>query len=253
MIIYFSGTGNSKLLAHYLAEKLNDKIIDLGSVIDKPEKWHFSSKSPFVFVCPIYAWQIPRKISHILANATFEGNDAAYFFVTMGGQYAAADKYIYKILSNKLNILGFKGITMPDNFTIVFKAPVEDEAIACIERSINDVDRYIELIKDRKLLPSSDHHFWDNFLSETINNCFYRFMLDSCSFGCNDNCIKCKQCINDCPCKNITLKDNKIAFGNNCMFCLKCINLCPVKAITYKNKPLKKGNYKCPEIEKITS
>ena len=47
MIIYFSGTGNSKLLAHYLAEKLNDKIIDLGSVIDKPKKWNKEKKFSF--------------------------------------------------------------------------------------------------------------------------------------------------------------------------------------------------------------
>ena len=253
MIIYFSGTGNSKLIANFMADKLSEDICDLGNLIDQPEKWHFFSRSPFIFVCPIYAWQIPKKISLILSNAVFEGNKDAYFFVTMGGQHAAADRYIHKLLDGKLNILGFRGIIMPDNFTIYFKAPGVDEAISCIKHSLHDLEHFIALIKDRKPLPSVDHHFIDNFLSGTINKYFCKFMLDQSSFNCNDNCIKCNRCIDGCPCKNIILKDNMITFGNNCMLCLKCINLCPVSAITYKNKPLRKGNYKCPNIEKITS
>ena len=52
MIIYFSGTGNSKYVADMLSEQLNDQSIDAGKMIKSGIKGEFESKHPWVFVAP---------------------------------------------------------------------------------------------------------------------------------------------------------------------------------------------------------
>ena len=66
MIIYFSGTGNSKFVAEYLADKLEDSILSLNKVIKNGEKLVCTSEKPYIIVAPIYAWRFPGKIEEIL-------------------------------------------------------------------------------------------------------------------------------------------------------------------------------------------
>lgn len=48
-----------------------------------------------------------------------------------------------------------------------------------------------------------------------------------------EKCITCKQCINDCPVKDIILEDNKAHIKNEaCIKCGHCIAVCPTKAIS---------------------
>ena len=48
MILYFSGTGNSKYAADVIAELTGDEIVSLGDVIKNGERAVFKSQKPFV-------------------------------------------------------------------------------------------------------------------------------------------------------------------------------------------------------------
>lgn len=48
-----------------------------------------------------------------------------------------------------------------------------------------------------------------------------------------EKCIACKQCINDCPTRDILLKDGKAHIKNEaCIKCGHCIAICPVDAVS---------------------
>ena len=68
MILYFTGTGNSEFVARRIAEKTGDEIINLFEKIRTGDYSRISSKTPFVFVVPTYAWQIP----HIVRDWTYK-------------------------------------------------------------------------------------------------------------------------------------------------------------------------------------
>ena len=57
MILYFSGTGNSKWVASLLAKKLNDKSYDICTIDDEID---LSQEKQIGFVFPVYAWNVPE-------------------------------------------------------------------------------------------------------------------------------------------------------------------------------------------------
>ena len=59
MIIYFSGTGNSRFVAEYFAKELQDEVVNAGEWIKAGKKGAFLSDKPYIFVSPIYSWRMP--------------------------------------------------------------------------------------------------------------------------------------------------------------------------------------------------
>ena len=82
MIIYFSGTGNSKYCAERLGELLEDRVVDSGRYIRERKKGKFCSTKPYVFCAPIYASYIPLIFERFLKSSEFEGSKEFYFVIT---------------------------------------------------------------------------------------------------------------------------------------------------------------------------
>ena len=100
MIIYFSGTGNSRYAAELINSEISDKILCLNDAVNTGFQQKFNSDKPFVIVCPTYAWRIPRVVENTIKNSTFAGNKNIYFVLTCGagaGNAAATQKkYVMK-------------------------------------------------------------------------------------------------------------------------------------------------------------
>ena len=73
MILYFSASGNSKYIAEYLAKQIGDKTISLNQRIKTHDYSELSSDTPFILVCPIFAWRIPRIVEDYLKAIKFSG------------------------------------------------------------------------------------------------------------------------------------------------------------------------------------
>ncbi len=58
MVFYFSGTGNSQLVAVRIAEMTGDKAVSINRYMKKGEKAVFRSERPLVFVAPVYSWRL---------------------------------------------------------------------------------------------------------------------------------------------------------------------------------------------------
>ena len=52
MIVYFSGTGNSRYAAALLADRLGDDLLDAGAWIKEKKRADLTSDKPWVFVGP---------------------------------------------------------------------------------------------------------------------------------------------------------------------------------------------------------
>lgn len=89
MILYFSASGNSRFVAESVAEMLSDDMVCLNERIKKKDYSEIHSDRPFILVCPVFAWRIPKIVEEYLKNTTLSGNDKVLkdFKVTYVGKY----------------------------------------------------------------------------------------------------------------------------------------------------------------------
>ena len=62
MILYFSGTGNSKYVAKRIADALGDEILNLNDRIKASDTSPVETDERLIIVTPTYAWRIPRVV-----------------------------------------------------------------------------------------------------------------------------------------------------------------------------------------------
>ena len=117
MILYFSGTGNSRFVAQKIGSVTGDQIISINERLKQGNTEPLRSNSPFVFVCPTYAWRIPRIVENYITKVAFSGTKKVYFFLTCGTHTLNAVRYVKKLCRNKgFDLLGFDEILMPENY-----------------------------------------------------------------------------------------------------------------------------------------
>ena len=154
MIFYFTGTGNSRFAADLLAQKLSDQVVSLNQVFREKQPLTFSSQSPFVVVCPIYAWRLPRPVEEFLSQAEFTGSSKFYLVATMGASYGGAGVYAQRKLAEKsIDYMGLAGVVMPDNYLISFQMPSQQEALSILRASLPTLDQIAQTIAAGKPFP----------------------------------------------------------------------------------------------------
>jgi len=250
MIVYFSGTGNSRFAAEYLAAKLKDEILDAGQQIRTGERGTLVSDRPWIFVAPIYAWRMPRIFYDYLSQTRFEGNNNAYFILTCGGDMGNADRFAAE-LCGKINLQyhGTLELVMPDNYIIMFRAPEAAEAHNIITKAKPALDAAAEQIKQKEDFPARKAGFLDKVKSGAINEGFYKMYVKADAFYSTNACTGCGVCVARCPLNNMKLTDKKVTWGTQCTHCMACICGCPVQAIEYGKKSRGKTRYQCPKDE----
>ena len=249
MIFYFSGTGNSKYCADMLADKLEDIVINTADFIKKDGK--FNSDKPLIFVCPTYAWKIPKVFADFIKKSNFSGNNNAYFIMTCGGETGNAQKEITDLCMQKGFIYrGLLPIVMPDNYIVLFPAPKEEQISQMIEKAHKKINDNINIIKKLGNFKPLNTNAFDNLKSGAINTGMYKFFIKTKKFKVENTCISCGKCEKVCPLNNIKLINNKPVWGNDCTHCMACISYCPVSAIDYGKATKGKRRYTCCEYKK---
>ena len=250
MILYFTGTGNSKFVADYLAEKLEDDVISLNSIIKNGETLVCKSEKPYIIIAPIYAWRLPAVVEETIKNAQLGGCKKVYCVATMGENSGNADKYIKKIISDKgMNFTGFIGVAMQNNYLFMEKMPKAKEAGKALKLVIPKLDRIAAAIKSGESLKKDDKTPMAAFMSSAVNAGFNRFMVKKQELAADKDCISCGRCEKLCPVNNIKMEKGKPKFLGNCCGCLACLHHCPKQAINVKNQTQDKGRYVCPEYK----
>ena len=97
MVLYFSGTGNSRYAAKLIAKTIDDDFVSINDYIKKGEPPELLSDKPYVFVCPAYAWRLPRVVERFIKDAVFNGSRKAYFVMTCGSETGNAAFYAEKL------------------------------------------------------------------------------------------------------------------------------------------------------------
>lgn len=244
MILYFSGTGNSRYIAKRAAQKTGQETLCLNAEIKAGDYSEIVTGEDVVLVTPTYAWRIPTVVSDYIKRVKLVGAKRIWFIMTCGGEIGNAAKYNSALAkAKKLRYMGTAGILMPENYIAMFGVPEKEKAREIVSKSEPDIKKALDCIANGRELAVPRNNLYDRFMSSAVNVMFYPLCVKDKAFVASDECIGCGKCVKLCPLNNIRLEENKPVWGGNCTHCMACISYCPTKAIEYGKKSVGKPRY----------
>ncbi|MDO4380951.1 MAG: EFR1 family ferrodoxin [Clostridia bacterium] len=244
MVLYFSGTGNSRFVARKISLSLGDELVDLGKRIREGDISTLSDEKRFVFVVPTYAWRIPHLVEKFIEKAMFDGTKKVWFVMTCGGEIGNAEKYLLSLCEKKgFEYMGVYPVVMPENYVAMFSVPDEKASVEIIKSAEPKIQNAAFLIGENKKFPQPRNNLYDRFMSGPVNQIFYSVFVKADAFTAGEKCIGCKKCEKLCPLNNIKIQNGRPVWGKNCTHCMACICLCAEEAIEYGKKSQGKRRY----------
>lgn len=244
MILYYTGTGNSRYAALKIAESIGDEAIDLFEKLRTGDVSPLCSDKPWVIVTPTYAWRIPRIVKQWLDNAELQGSRDMYFVMTCGSEIGNAASYIEKWCAEKgFAFMGCAEVVMPENYIAMFDAPDKKEEAEIIVRANGSISSAAKVISENGHIPPKPVGLLDRIYSSAVNKVFYPMFVHAKKFYTTDACIGCGKCVSLCPTNNIRIENGKPIWEDNCTHCMACICRCPTEAVEYGNIAKGKRRY----------
>lgn len=248
MIIYFTGTGNSRYVSIRLAELTEDEVVDAACYTREGKSAEFTKPGTYVFVSPVYVSAPPRAFLDFIRLSRFPDNVRAYFVMVCTSYMGASPAYCRKLSEEKsFTYLGTAMVCMPQNYLIYWKTYGDAENRGKIRRALPAIERIADTIRGGAELPAPKMAAWEYLSTKLVVGLYYRYFIKAGPFHATDACIGCGRCAAVCPLGNIVLGDSRPIWGRNCTHCMACINLCPKQAIEYGGKTAGKLRYPGPE------
>ena len=260
MILYFSGTGNSRQVAMTLSGILGDKAMEMT-----PDMRHGkripTTDNRVIWVFPIYSWGVPPYVDEVIKGSGISNGNATlthHAVVTCGDDCGLADRMWRKAIRSRGWTDGtVQSVRMPNNYVAmkgfdVDSKELEAEKLAAFPvRIAHAADTIVksELNGDKTTDIVHGSYAW--IKTRVIYPWFIRHAMNPGRFSVTDSCISCGKCARTCPLGNISMDGenggSRPKWGNDCAGCLGCYHICPTHAIDYANATRGKGQYFNPD------
>ena len=251
ILYYFSGTGNTLMLARLLTKELGDtEIINIVSVKESDE---IPEADAIGILFPVYAFGLP-KIMQNFVNKKLQIADNTYVFSLTnfaGAGGAAASKQLKNLLAvNGIKLNARFWVPMPSNYIPFGGAESQEKQNKRFLSAANGINKIAEIINKRP----GNYFYKRNRIPLFIANIFHNFFMKKCGkaaqkFYANDKCSSNEVCAKICPTNNIKIIEGRPVWGNNCEQCMACLQWCPAAAIQIGGVPENRIRYHNPGIE----
>lgn len=255
MIIYFSATGNSRLVASRLSKELLDKtIVDArGHMLTSPASASLDARGHkcIVWVFPVHAWAVPDILADFMSKVAIVGADECihHMVCTCGDDIGMTDRQWRRLMSARGWETGVcASVQMPNTYVTFPGFDVDSRTVESIKLEsapirVNEIAAMIkgQGTRQNELVVRGS---FPQFKSKTLKHFFKSFLMNPTKFGVTDACISCGLCASVCPTGNITLDEtHRPQWGQECMICLACYHICPRHAVKYGRQTRNKGQY----------
>ena len=232
--IYFTGTGNTKRVCETAKKELEKRghTLDEVDVIKDDVKNLNEYDGLFIFY-PIYGFNAPKPIISYVKKINKLDKTIPCVIMKQSGEHLfwnnASSLYLTSLLKRRNIIVHNEHhYLMPYSFIFRHSDYMAYRMITTMEGLLPlDLDLFLNnqdvhlkrFFFDRPFAFILRIQWWGG----RFNGRFYKVE--------KDKCVKCMKCINDCPSKNISIKEDKFKFGGKCLMCQRCIMYCPKHAI----------------------
>ncbi|MCK5130427.1 MAG: EFR1 family ferrodoxin [Clostridiales bacterium] len=262
VLFYFSGTGNTRYIAHHLCNRLNEsgytaKAVSIEGINFTDAQELIDNASAVGLAWPIYGSDLPNNMKQFIKAMPVVENKPLLTFCTQ--MLFSGDGAV--VMRHELEKKGYVQkwalqFNMPNNY-VAAGVPLKSSADYALheEKYLKTARKKIDILAD-SIIKKKDHIKQAtifNTLLAMSQRPFYKYIghnMVTKMFGVNDQCTGCKLCAQMCPMNVIKMEDDKAVYVNQekCLACFRCSNFCPVSAITVLNK-VKQPHYKGPDEE----
>ena len=232
--IYFSGTGNTKLVYQKAGEELEKRghVFDTIDVIGGNVANLDEYDGLFVFY-PIYAFNAPKPIVDYVKKIKAADKPVPCVIMKQSGEHLflnnASSLHLISLLKKK-NIIVHNEYHYLMPYSFIFR---HSDYMAYRMKTV--MDGLLPLDLDLFLNNEDVHvkrYFADRFLAFVFRIQWWGGRFNGRFYKVDNNkCVNCLKCVKNCPSGNITVKDGKIHFGGKCLMCQKCVMYCPKQAV----------------------
>jgi ferredoxin len=250
IIYYFTGTGNSLVVARELAAELGDtKLIPLRQAM---YYGGYAPKADAIGIAfPVYFLDMPAIVRQFVFNILFQESPFIFGLATCGERPGGALFRLQDLLEEKgYELSAGYAITMPENYigpvNLMGDADHREQKFAEAKSRIPAIAKAIR--EHRISTPEGN-----NSALLKIGGRFTRHLAtvvyDTPSrIHATAVCNRCGTCSMICPTRNITVSEGGVSFGSDCTQCYACIHWCPQAAIEIGGRTAGKKRYHHPDI-----
>lgn len=254
-ICFYSGTGNTQLACHYLANRLQAKQVDLINALD-PRPINLAGYDAVGFATATHFMGLPVFFADFLARLDSHPGKPAFALNTYGAMSGQALKLLAKAVEAKgFRLIGGHSLLLPENYPpFIIKgwanlsAP-DDKELAAFNRFIAAINNQLDLLEKGETPPPAkiaigllNSLMRPGSQAKAVKEMGGAPMLDE------ERCNGCGACVDNCPHRAIELDPQPVFNANLCQACWRCFNLCPEQAI-YTAKIRGQGHYPRPADE----
>lgn len=117
MILYFTGTGNSRHVANKIAKVTGDPVENIADHLRKDDIGSYHSNKPYVFYRTSICWPLSKSNDRINSESTIQRQQTNLLCRNLGRNTWITAKYTKKLADEKhFEVLGFRSILMPQSY-----------------------------------------------------------------------------------------------------------------------------------------
>ncbi|MCX7774171.1 MAG: EFR1 family ferrodoxin [Clostridia bacterium] len=240
VLYYFSGTGNTELVAEMVKEDLTGlgyrvDLLRMEDILKSGKKADPLDYDLVGIGCQVIGYAAPNLVYDFLKLLPRAEGKEAFIFRTAGGvhpvNYNASKSMIrrlkrkgYAVFHERIFSIGSNWITKFDEGVMVelYEATKKKVKLMC-EEIVRGEKRILKTQLGRKVLMEAAGAVFPP-LMKTVGR----------DLKVSEACTHCGLCIKNCPAANIFEKNGKIRFKWSCNSCLRCVYSCPKKAVHFK-------------------
>lgn len=247
MIFYFTGCGNSLLVAQRIADAIHDCLVQLPT---DPKNFEVNRGENLGFISPTYFFGLPTVVREFLAKACFKlgGNNYVFTVCTFGTTTGMVSRQAASLLiANGIHVDAQYSVKMVDVWTPLFNLRNKARTRRKTELVLPHIDKIAQRIAAKDCGNYDRTTIW-YLVAQWYYREYEKKRLTFHFHVMTERCISCGLCARKCPVQAITLDDESHPewTRERCALCLRCLHHCPTFAIQYGRKTRHHGQFVNP-------
>lgn len=240
VIYYFSGTGNTELVANMFREEFpkheyNIDMIKIEDVLKNNLTIDINEYDLIGIGSQVIGYGAPSIVYKFIQRLPEAKDKKIFIFRTAGGaapiNYNVSKSIIRRLRKKGYDVFYERIFSIGSNWVIKFNDNVVKELYEATRKKVSIMCDEVMRCEKRILKTSLGLKILMEFVAFISRPCFNLLGKD---LAVNKSCVNCGLCIKNCPVQNIYEKNSKIKFKLNCNCCMRCIYSCPKNAISFR-------------------